>query len=416
MIKNILLVFACFVWQACTSMNQGNRFLDRVNFEKINVLWDQRPNSIAFGSDAQALSFPSGDIKVLYLSDHDEGIPNVYLTKSNDDGVTFSNSKLINSGKNKLTLDDGISPQLAVGTGSEVYATWEENHDIKLARSLDFGRSFLSTVRVNDDMSNAAQSFHQMKVAKDGTIFIAWVDGRQEGQEESRESVYLARSIDKGKTFENNIRISGNVCHCCKPAIAFGKSGQVFVSWRHEFPNNIRKVVVASSQDNGLTWSKPIPVSNRGWQIDGCINSGPALDYINGKLYVAWFTGADSRSALKFSWSSDGGASFYSIGKIQEGVSNPNYPQIENVNGEPWIIFQGTDANAKTRKKFIQAWIVKITEEGRLSLPQAISDSQSDIEFPYLYSGDKGRVYATWTSLTNSGRRIVMSRGRMGGG
>jgi hypothetical protein len=337
------------------------------------------------------------------------------LTQSNNDGVTFSDSKLINSDKGNLTLDDGIGPQLAVGAGSEMYATWEEDHDIKLARSLDFGRSFLSTALVNDDMNNAVQSFHQMKVAEDGTIFIAWVDGRQEGQEENKKSVYLARSIDKGKTIEKNIRISGNVCHCCKPAIAFGRPGQVFVSWRHEFPNNVRKIVVASSQDNGLTWSKPIPVSKRGWRIDGCINSGPAIDYINGKLYVVWFTGVESRAALKVSWSGDGGASFHSVGKIQEGVSNPNYPQIENVNGEPWIIFQGAEANAITRKKNIQAWIVKVNGEGRLSLPQAISDSDSDIEFPYLYSGDKGHIVAMWTSLTNGGRQVMMSRGRAGG-
>jgi hypothetical protein len=412
MIKNVALVLTFLIAQGCANLEQNFKFSSYFSFEKINVVWEQKPRSIMVGSDAQLSSQALEDMNLLYLSEHDNGTPKVYLAQSSDAGKTFSNLKTISSSNGKLSLDDGSSPQLGVGDGGEIFATWEEDHDIKFARSFDLRKKFLPTVRVNDDLGNAVQSFHAMKVAQDGTIFISWVDGRQHEQEEfGSESIYLARSLDNGKTFEKNIRISGNVCHCCRPAIAFGKSGQVFLSWRHEFAKNIRKVVVASSQNNGLTWSKPIPVSNRGWQIDGCINSGPAMEYINGKLYIAWFTAEESNSALKFAWSGDDGASFHPLGKIQKNVSEPNYPHIENINGEPWVIFQGI--NAKNRKAAVQAWIVKITTENKLSLPQAISNDELDVAYPHLYRGGNGRVFALWTTLTNQGPKIMMSRGRL---
>jgi hypothetical protein len=412
MIKIVTLVLTCLIAQGCLILERNIKFSDYFSFEKINVVWEQKPRSILYGSDAQLNSQALEDMNLLYLSEHDKETPKVYLAQSIDAGKKFSNLKKISSNNGKLSLDDGNSPHLGVGDGGEIFATWEEDNDIKFARSSTLRKKFLPAVRVNDDLGNAVQSFHTMKVTQDGTIFIFWVDGRNHEQGEFvSESIFLARSLDNGKTFERNIRISGGVCNCCRPAIAFGKTGQVFLSWHHEFPGDIRKVVVVASQNNGLTWSKPIPVSNRGWQIDGCINSGPAMAYINGKLYVAWFTGAESKSALRFAWSGDEGASFHQLGKIQKNVSEPNYPCIENINGEPWVIFQGT--NAKNRSASVQAWIVKITSENKLSLPQAISNDELDAAYPHLYRGENGSVFALWTALTSQGPKIMMAKGKL---
>ncbi len=412
MIKNVAFVLTFLIAEGCASLDQNIKFSDYFSFEKINVVWEQKPRSIMFGSDAQLNLHVLEDMNLLYLSEYDKGTPKVYLAQSIDAGKTFSNLKTISSNDGKLSLDDGSSPQLGVGDGGEIFATWEEDRDIKFVRSFGLRKKFSPIVRVNDDLGDAVQSFHRMKVAQDGTIFISWVDGRYHEQEElDSESIYLTRSLDNGKTFEKNIRISGNVCHCCRPAIAFGKTDQIFLSWRHEFPGNIRKVVVASSNNNGLTWSKPIPVSKQGWKINGCINSGPAMAYINGKLYIAWFTGAESKSALKFSWSGDDGESFNTLGKIQKSVSEPNYPHIENINGEPWVIFQGT--NAKDRSASVQAWIVKITSENKLSLPQAISNDELDVAYPHLYRGDNESVFALWTTLTSQGPKIMMAKGKL---
>ncbi len=413
MAKNVLFIFACLIAQACANIDQAIRFSDNFSLEKVNVVWEEKPRSIMFGADAQ-LSRPMLEgINLLFVSERENGSPKVYLAKSEDAGKTFSNAKPLSSSDGKLSLDDGSSPQLAMGLGGEIFATWEENRDIRFVRSLDYGKSFSSPIQVNDDLENAVQSFHAMKVAADGTIFISWLDGRKHAQAEyGTESVYLTRSLDNGKTFQRNIRISGNACHCCRPAIAFGKPKQVFVSWRHEYPGNIRKIVVASSQDNGLTWSKPVPVSRRGWEIDGCINSGPSIEYINGKLYVAWFSGAGARSALKLAYSEDEGFSFHSLGDIQNNVLEPNYPDIQKINGEPWIIFQGTDANSGDRRAPISAWVVKVTSGKKITLPHAIPNNELDVAYPYLFEGNKGRIFALWTTLTNRGSETMMLVGK----
>ncbi len=414
MIKNILLVLACLIAQACANIEQSVRNSDSVSFEKINVVWEGKPRPIMLGADAQ-LGWPTlDDIQLLYVFEPERGNAKIYLAKSNDQGKTFFKAKPISLNNGRLSLDDGSGPQLAFRSKGNVFATWEENRDIKFVRSLDFGKSFSTPTRVNDDNENADQSFHSMQVAEDGTIFIFWLDGRKRLQEEyGAESVYLARSLDDGKTFQRNIRVSGNACHCCRPAIAFGKPKQVFLSWRHEFPGNIRKVVVASSQDNGLTWSKPIPVSRRGWKIDGCINSGPTMKYVNGKLYIAWYSGAGSRPALKLAWSEDEGASFHSLGKIPKNVSSPNYPDIQEINGEPWIIFQGIDANSNRRDTSVKAWVVKITSEKKITLPQPIPNNELDVTYPHLFEGKEGWVFALWTTLTNRGSEIIMANGKL---
>lgn len=288
MIKNVALVLTCLISQGCVSLNRGIDSSEYFSFEKINVAWEQKPRSIMFGSYAQLNSQAFEDINLLYLSKHDKGTPKVYLAELVDAGKTFSNLKKISSNNGRLSLDDGNSPQVGVGNGGEIFATWEKYLDIKFAQSSDLRKKFLPPVRVNDDLGNADQSFNTMKVAQDETIFISWVDCRFIEQEElGSESNFLSRSLDDCNTFEKKFRIIGSVFHCCRPTIAFGKSGQAFFPWRHEYPGNVRKVVVASSNNNDATWSKPGSVSNRGWQIDGCINSGAAIEYINGKLYVA---------------------------------------------------------------------------------------------------------------------------------
>jgi len=164
----------------------------------------------------------------------------------------------VNSVEGEVSAHGENGPKLKQGSGRVMFAAWTGNRDIKFARSMNFGRSFNSSIRVNDDIGKASQSFFNIEVAPDGNIFITWLDGRDKKTNlPGSSSIYMARSVDQGKSFGKNIKISGDICPCCLPALAFVDNGEIFISWRHVFEDHERIIVVASSLDRGKTWSKP---------------------------------------------------------------------------------------------------------------------------------------------------------------
>lgn len=414
MFKKIMFSFICLSIAACSNVAQNTRIEGNDKSKEIEVVWEQKPRSVVSGSGGQLWVRASEGMNLLYAAHGEKGTSNVYLAKSKDVGDSFGHAVKANSEKGKVSSHGENGPQLRMGNGIEIFAAWIENRDVRFARSVNFGRSFLPSMRVNDDEGKAAQSFHTMEASPDGTIFVSWLDGRDSGKgAPGTSSIYLARSQDKGKTFGKNIRVAGDICPCCRPAIAFGNSGQVFVSWRHVYPGNVRKIVVASSSDNGSTWSKPVPVEEKGWKINGCAHSGPTMKYVDGKLFLVWYTGAEEKASLKMAWSADDGKSFTSLGDIQDKVLDPNHPHLAVIMGEPWIIFQGRDSNKKGGWAPAQAWTVKLSKEGKVSIPQAIPSDGQGVFYPYLFKGNGGRVYALWTALTDNGPKVMMSRGRL---
>jgi hypothetical protein len=85
--------------------------------------------------------------------------------------------------------------------------------------------------------------------------------------------------------------VTGGVCYCCKTAIAAGSDNDIYLAWRHVYPQNVRDMAFAASHDGGLTFSAPIRVSEDQWQIEGCPEDGPALALDSGRqVHVVWPT------------------------------------------------------------------------------------------------------------------------------
>jgi hypothetical protein len=413
--KNILIFIIFLSGFGCASMENYAQ-PDQPVIPKSNVItWEERPRPIASGSGGQIWVRASEIINLLFGGQDEKGNSNIFLANSKNVGDTFRHPIVVNSKSGKIKLHGENGPQLRMGNGVEIFAAWVENRDIQFARSVNYGRSFLPSIRVNDDKNKASQSFHIMEVSPEGTVFVSWLDGRdKKNNKPGTSSIYIARSTDRGKTFGKNIKIAGDICPCCRPAIAFGKNGHIFVSWRHLYPGNLRKVVVASSRDNGSTWSKPISVSKQGWKINGCAHSGPAMKYVDEKLFLIWYTGQGGKASLNMAWSPDEGRSFNVLRDIQKEVLDPNHPHIETINGDPWVIFQGRDPYKKGGWAPSEAWVTKLSNNGKASIPQRIPTDGKGVIYPYLSKGYGGRIYATWTTLTDNGPKVMLSRGRTG--
>ncbi len=187
-----------------------------------SVGWEVKPRSLGSGNGPQLLVRASEAIVMLYAAVNQEGKQDLLLAHSRDIGDTFAEPIRVNSEPGEVRAHGENDPQLKQGKGSEIYAVWEGGQNIKFARSVNFGKSFSPAIRVNDDGEKTSHSFLTMDVAPDGVIYVAWLDGRDKGTNVSgTSSLYIARSVDKGKSFEKNIKIAGNICPCCRPSLAF---------------------------------------------------------------------------------------------------------------------------------------------------------------------------------------------------
>lgn len=376
--------------------------------------WESQPRVVGQGNGLQLSLKTSEGMSFIYAAHKEKGGQDLFYLSSHTMGDTFSRPYAINEVAGEVSAHGENGPLLRKGPGIEMYAFWQGGNDLKFARSLNFGRSFTPAVTVNDDRGEGYHSFQAMEVAPDGTIYAAWLDGRdKETNPAGTGSLYIAKSTDRGESFGKSVKISGAICPCCRPAIAFDDSGRVFVSWRHVYEDNNRVVVVSTSKDKGETWSEKVRVTEQGWKINGCAHSGPAMGYVNGRLLVVWYSGAENKAALRAAVSPDAGKSFQYLGEVQGDVLDANHPDIEMIANEAWVIFQGREPNVDDGWGNIRPWLMKISETGKPSAPEKIPFLGDSVSYPLLFPGTGGRVYATWTELSDSGQKAVLCRGRL---
>jgi hypothetical protein len=409
-------IFSCSHQNPMSSTNsslRGTQTTDSQSSQN-SVVWEPEPRFVAKGNDGQLGIRASESMSLLYAAHDEKGKQDLYYTSSRNIGDRFSKPYRVNSEAGEVSAHGETSPKLKRGKGRGLFSAWVGNRDIKFARSMNFGKSFSPAIKVNDDEGKASQSFFTMDVAPDGAIYIIWLDGRDKKTNTSgTSSLYIARSTDNGASFEKNVKIAGDICPCCRPAIAFGDAGEIFVTWRHVYAENERVIAVASSLDKGETWSVPQRVTATGWKLNGCAHAGPALTYVNGTLVIAWYTGVEGRASLKMARSTDNGKTFKDVQEIQRRVVDANHPDILNFGDEAWVIFQGRDPEEKGGWGPDRAWLVRIGADGAATQPELLPSAGGGVSYPQLFMGNAGRVYATWTEFKEGEPNVVLCRGRL---
>jgi len=400
--------------QSKLALDKGEISTATASQENKLATWETKPKVVSNGNGLDMLLKTSGGMNFIYAKRNQKGRQDLFYTSSHNMGDTFMKSYPINKASGGISANGENNPKIRKGHGIEMFAMWQTKNAIKFSRSMNFGRSFGPEITVNDGPKKGSYNFQTMGVSPDGTIYIAWLDSRDyKTNPKGTSSIYIARSLDQGKTFGENIKVAGSICPCCRPAIAFGNDGQVFIAWRHVYPGHNRVIVVASSKDKGQTWSKEQRVTQDGWVINGCAHSGPTMKYAKGKLYIVWYSGTNNKASLKSAVSNDNGQSFRYLGEVQGDVFDSNHPDLQIVNGEPWIIFQGREPDKNNGWGNVRPWLTKISGNGKISKPEKLPFLGNSVSYPSLYVGGGGRIYATWTEMGDSGSKAVLCRGRV---
>jgi hypothetical protein len=166
---------------------------------------------------------------------------------------------------------------------------------------------------------------------------------------ESNRDVFVAASTDGGRSFTKNQRVATNVCPCCKTSLATASDGRLYLSWRQVLPGDFRHIAVASSADQGKTFSEPKIVSDDQWVLAGCPVSGATLFAADdGSVRVLWYSeGKNGQTGLYSSRTTDNGATFGPRQLIAVGVVRGT-PVLINGRDGLEAIWQGVESTAGT--------------------------------------------------------------------
>lgn len=357
----------------------------------------------------------------------------LYFQASTDAGDTFEPPMRINNVPGEVSDHGENSPVLVPAPDSRnFYAVWNARDPkdpastvIRFSGTNSMRLAFSPAITVNDDNLPVSHSFHTANVAPDGTIYVAWLDGRDRATPaghggahaghdmsgEGNSSIYLARSTDNGRTFSKNVRVAGNVCPCCRLTIAF-PNGKVLVGYRQVDPGDVRDIYVAASSDKGDTWEKPQLVARDGWRIIGCPHVGPALAMLGSKLYAAWFTEGGGDPAINLAVSNDGGKTFGPKQKISAGTTDPTHPQMVSNGQRIALIFQARSAAQKNGWGRVGIYYREIQPDGSLSELVRLPDGKANASFPSVTLGQSGRVFIGWTQTGPDAQSVQLVRGR----
>lgn len=246
------------------STDGGRSFLPEVRIDDDPGMAKHHP-TVAAG--------PGGRVYVVWQDDRADGATrgsgedfDVFLAASADGGATFSAPVRVNDN----TAGHQTFPSVAVAPASPdtVFVAWEDRraalvtNDVYFARSADGGRTFGSSIKVNDDDTAFYHYTPVLAAAGSDNVYVVW--SAEDAGSAAESHIYFDRSADGGRTFGAERRVDdASPNYCYDPSVALSPAGAIYIAWsdgrRSRFA---RDIYVASSPDTGASFRPSINVSH----------------------------------------------------------------------------------------------------------------------------------------------------------
>ena len=266
---------------------------------------------------------------LVYLSWIEKKMGTSFLKVSTFTNEQWSQPMIISSGDNWF-VNWADYPLVAADGANNLIAHYLEKseqgkytYDVKITTSGDAGKTWGIAKVLHNDGKKAEHGFVSM-IPYGDNYFVSWLDGRNSvmeedgGHSEGHHGQMTIRGavIDKQGNKSNEWELDNRVCDCCQTAAAITENGPVVV-YRDRSEQEIRDMSIVRLIDGKWTTPKPIFADN--WKIEGCPVNGSRIDAIGNSMAVAWFTSPDKNAQVNIVFSKDGGATFNSPLRIDEG-------------------------------------------------------------------------------------------------
>jgi hypothetical protein len=328
----------------------------------------------------------------------------VFLSRLASDGRRLGEPVRVNDRAADADPHEQAPAQLRVGPDGTLFVLWQKKvevewlpfgaSELRFSRSLDGGRSFEPAITLGAaDGPPARRTFHDLAIARDGTVYISWIDagardavraergiraertarngahGAHRDQrigragdaggshhtgavaDEPGTQIRVIRSTDAGRTFGPATVIDDASCPCCRTSLAVAPDGTVYVAYRKIFPGDVRDIAIARSEDGGRTFSGPVPVHRDGWVFPGCPHAGPSIAVDEaGTVHAAWYTGKEGAQGLFYASSSDGARSFGEPLALTAGEwVPPSHARLATSGASVWVAWDDRREEPATR-------------------------------------------------------------------
>ncbi len=254
----------------------------------------------------------------------------VFVSRSTDGGVSFSQTVIVAQGSSKLFND---KPYIAVDRtdgpfSGRIYVSWtafSNTGDIMVAFSSDGGASFSVPVKVSNSPTNQGSV---PIVGPSGELYVVWNDLTDH-------SIMEAKSTDRGVSFSKPVVVSSYVplpnplpqslfkVNTTAAATVDDSNGNVYVAWA-DYRGGNADVLFSRSLDGGVVWSPPARVNDDNTSNDQFF---PWMTVSSGRLSVDWYDRRLDPSNhlidVFYAQSTDGGATFTPNVRITGVSSDP---------------------------------------------------------------------------------------------
>ncbi len=269
------------------------------------------------------------------------------------DPIQFLGTTTVATGANNVFLDKGWmavdvpragalvctlgNPQQLISAGN-VYVAYtafagDESHGaIMFSRSRDCGATWSQPIQIAASTSTNQGATIAIQPST-GAVYVAW---RRFASATDIDALMFSRSTDGGLTFSapsvasliapfdqptSAVSFRTNAY----PSMAVDGNGLIYLGWaqRGVGPGGDARIVVATSNNGGVTWTAPVPVDNpaaRGHQIM------PSLSYVGGILAVLYYDQRDDTTTGTYS-ALGGGLFNETRTPLGDLATNPAHPE-----------------------------------------------------------------------------------------
>ncbi len=402
-LPNLFFVAIFLGWaaQAADQPNHAGHGASPPSGEERDKKWK---DSLAKPSFAVTASFDeNGKLWLASIRDH-----HVYVSYSEDHGVTQSASVKVNAEPENILGDGENRPKIIVRKGV-IYISYTQglakpmSGDIRFSRSTDGGKNFSAPLTVNDNREIISHRFDSMAVNGKGHVYVAWLDKRdlsaaqKKGEKYSGSAIYYAMSDDGGISFRRNDKIADHVCECCRTAMAVDTDDYPVVTWRHIYDAAIRDHALVKLNGKML----PVRLSQENWNVAACPHHGPSLSIATDGIYhAAWFSNAPQQRGLFYAYSTDQGQTFSGALNFGNPEAQPARPYVLSMGSRvylAWKEFNGESTGI----------LGMLSNDGgkSWSAPRKLASTSDVSDWPFLIA-EKNRVYLSWNTK-NEGYRLI---------
>jgi hypothetical protein len=298
--------------------------------------------------------------------------------------------------------------------GGELLLVWQDSrngtcdpfcrgHELFAARSADGGASFAENLRI--DPAGVAQGPPALLVTPDGTVLVAWFDGRDGGSH-----IYLARSFDSGASFEPGLRVdTGAEASSLQssPSLAAETDGRVWVAWLEGFPR--RDVHLARGFDRGAVFEPVGRVHPEAPEVTERANVALTITG-SGRLVLVWTEQRGGRWRVQSATSLDGGLSFSEPRPVDSSTAEADQilPSVAAAGADRVYVTWQVDRVAGDRVRIARSTDGADTFEA--SVLVADPGPEGDQRDPDLDVDSGGAVVVTWVDFARLPSGVYVAR------